>query len=256
MKESRGPAARIIKLISFFSNHPQKDFSLQELQSQLGISGATLLRDLEVLLEQGYLLRKKARRYQSNCLFQRMLPFGQNFSNKLDRILRSLADSRALAAELLLVQANHLFWARKEEGQNQEISINAFPGFTRSLYELDAPSRLFLAQRGQNYIEASMDKQAFYLSRPDYKKISWEQARTIIAKTDLSAVAYDPEGNSNGVRRFAVLIKSEKITQPLIITLAEAALARNNHQEHINRVRHQLLKAKNELEDFYEDYHD
>ncbi|HMB01444.1 MAG TPA: hypothetical protein VKS21_10710, partial [Spirochaetota bacterium] len=145
--------------------------------------------------------------------------------------LKLLADKIHSTTELLSITGTSLLWLESVEPENNFIRVKAVPGFTRTLYELDAPARLYLNSLSQSML-ARFDQARFYESSPGYRSLSKAKALKLIRTAQTHRVTLDHRGNQNSIRRYAALLTYQNKT--FIITAAEADTVLNNKKKHIN----------------------
>lgn len=231
------PVEKSLRIMEILQQEPSRRFTLTEVSRETGVAVSTARRILGILREHGYLFRRADKSYTVNFLLRKTLPMDPGIYGRLLEVLEQAAAESGQSAEILSVQDEQLYWHEKTTAASQKIRIAAEAGFRRTLYELDAPSRLYLHCIGIDAVEQQFNTDRFYLSGPEYRRIAWEEARRCIEDTEIRKIAFDYEGNSNGVRRFAGLFRAgtEKGKEQLIciICIAEAAIPIHNREEHI-----------------------
>jgi DNA-binding IclR family transcriptional regulator len=241
------PAAKLIEVIEFLS-FSNKEVSLKEISDKTRISQATLLRILNTLIEYGYISKNSEKKYVPYFKLHKSTTIPSSLEPVLAESLDKLVKLTGQSAEILTVKGINLFWHNKKEPENMEIKITAYPGFKRSMYELDAPSRLYLKFTGKKEIENRFDKNEFY--NVSYEKCNWNEAVKIWGKENINQIAYDELGNGNGIRRYASLVTDEIGNFIFMLAVAEAAIPSNNTSEHIQKIMNALESETKYLKNF------
>ena len=227
------PAVKTLAVLECFA-FSGGNLSLKEISEYTGISQATLLRILNTLLECGYISRSSDKKYQSCFTLHKAGSISAKLEPYLETSLKNLVAATGQSAEILTVKGNYLFWHNKQESPDLQIQIKAQSGFKRRIYELDAPSRLYLKSLGTEKAAQNFGKDKFFDTA--YKKRTWEEAVKIWEKENIDNITLDLDGNKNGVRRYATLIYDKHKNFLFILSVAEAAIPYNNTDEHINKV--------------------
>lgn len=227
------PAAKTLEVLEYFS-FAKGEISLKQIADITEISQATLLRILNTLLDYGYISKSSEKKYIANFKLTKAETIPDSLDDALNETLERLVKKTGQSAEIITVKGDKLFWHNKKAAADMQIKISAETGFKRSIYELDAPSRLYLKSLGKKQAEERLLINNFY--DIDYKKCSWNKARSIWSAENIDKVTYDKHGNSNGVRRYAALVSDEIGDFLFILSVAEAAVPRNNTSEHIDKI--------------------
>ena len=238
------PAAKTLEVLEYFSFSRGK-ISLKQIADATEISQATLLRILNTLVDYGYISKSSDKKYVSNFKLSKSDVIPAYLDSTINKSLEGLVKNTGQAVEIITIKNDNLFWHNKKEAANMQIKINAKTGFKRTIYELDAPSRLYLKSLGEEQANKRFHNDSFY--DIDYKKCSWKQAVAIWNAEDIDKVTYDEHGNSNGVRRYAALVTDKAGDFLFILSVAEAAVPRNNTNEHINKIISALEAEQNIL---------
>jgi DNA-binding IclR family transcriptional regulator len=165
----------------------------------------------------------------------------------VEEILKRLVTESGQSAEILTVNGKMLYWYDVLAYEEQGIRAAAQVGFKRTLYELDAPARLFHRHRGIDKTAASFDQSSFYTALPVYTDVSWEKARTLIEAGSVDGVEYDLSGNRNSMRRFVTLIQSPAGEFLYLLSLVEPALRVDDEKAHVARNSELLLRYREKL---------
>ncbi len=236
------PAAKTLEVLEYFSFFQGK-ITLKQVAEATGISQATLLRILNTFIAYGYIAKNSEKKYIANFKLAKSDTIPAYLDSALNDSLERLVKNTGQSAEIITVKGDKLFWYNKKEPENMQIRINARAGFKRSIYELDAPSRLYLKSLREKQAAECFSTDAFY--DIDYKGCSWSEAVGIWSVENINQVTYDKHGNSNGVRRYAALVNDETGGFLFILSVAEAAIPRNNTSEHVDKVISAIETEKN-----------
>lgn len=245
IKSASEPTTRVIRVLEFAATREDTPFSLQDATLATGITKATLLRVLRALVQNGY-LASSDQKYRSNVFFSRRLSVSSEHMSLLDRILGDLAEEVCQTAEVLTGRIPDLYWFEKRECSHISMRVVARAGTTRSLYELDAPARLYLREIGIEMVRGALVPGFFHIG-PDKRELSTEEAIELIAGVDPNGVEYDYEGNSNGVRRFVTIVRRPDGGYRYLLSIAEPAIPSNKRTEHVERVLRALQDARDRL---------
>lgn len=245
IKSASEPTSRVLRVLEFANTREDTPFTLQECAQVTAITKATLLRLLRTLVQDGY-LANLGQRYQSNLFFSRRLSVSAEHMTAMDSTLAALAEEVGQSAEVLTGRIPNLYWFEKRDCSRSSMRVVARGGTTRSLYELDAPARLYLRELGINTVRQEMVPGFFHIG-PEKRELSTEQALELIASVDPHGVEYDYEGNSNGVRRFVTIVRSATGAYQYLLSVAEPAIPQNSRTEHVSVVVQALADARGRL---------
>jgi DNA-binding IclR family transcriptional regulator len=229
------PVRRALAVLEYFADHSGTPLTQAQIANACGISSATLNRIVKVLCDEGYAFRDKSRRYRCNVAFTKMIGADADYFNVLAKAISAIVSATALAAESVVVRGNEFEWHHKEEPPNTTLHLRARPGFRRNMNELDALSRLYLAEIGWEEVDRRFDTATFYAAGARHRRVPAQEARRIVEKTDPMGVAYDIEGNGNGVRRFATIIRDQDGRFLHLLSIAEAALPLADRSGHVRQ---------------------
>jgi DNA-binding IclR family transcriptional regulator len=219
---SGGSATRVVRLISALSQMTD-GVGVRELAVATGLATATTHRMLADLEAMGLAYRDTSRRYFPNFIFARQVSYGAEDLAVARAAAERLSRQLGVATEIVVPHESSLLWHAKFEPADQSIRLRAHAGFTRTMHELDAISRLSLAYRPIEEIETVYDTTAFYETGVEARKLMWDEARALIAGVDPAGVAFDMQGNAKGVRRFAVALRNAQ-GLACLLTIVEAAI--------------------------------
>mgnify|MGYP006270091023 CR=1 FL=1 len=239
------PTARILKVLRFAAGRYDQPFTLHEAASETGVPKATLLRIIRTLVGEGY-LAGVGKRYESNVVFETRLPVSPDHIARLDAVLEDLAEYTGQTAEVITAKVPDLLWLKKRESSRISVRVVARPGVTRSIYELDAPARLYLKSAGIDYVRRELVP-GFFHAGPNKRELSDDDALAWIESIDESGVEYDVEGNSNGIRRYVAAVSGDGDRFLYLIAVAEPATPRNNERKHLDEMIAALERARRHL---------
>ena len=243
------PAARVLAVLEFAHRRKNEPFTLNDLAVGTGLAKATLLRVIRTMVDSGYLIDTGAA-YRSNLFFDVRLPASQQHTARLDQVLERLVQQSGLTVEVLTVRMPDLYWFDKHAHPALQVRVVAEPGMTRTLYELDAPSRLYLAVCGVQFVQEEL-LPGFFHQGPQKRRLSTDEALSLISETDPGDVVFDREGNLNGIRRYVVAISAPDGSFRYLLSIAEPALPQNDEPEHVSRVFALLRNARDILSRIY-----
>ncbi len=241
------PLAKALALMEYLARTHADGSSAAELTKATGIPRSTLVRMLNTLEEQGYLERSADGLYSVKFVFHKTLGVSGSEREDIKKACVQLHTTTGRQIELIGVSAQDLYWHEVYADPEAPVRVAAKPGFRRRLYELDAPSRLYLAQLSAGTVRSRFDTAAFYHTGPDYRPASWQEIAELLADTDLRRCAYDEEGNSNGIRRFAAILR-RRGDFVAILALAEAATPLRDAAAHFESTARLLEEARDSIE--------
>lgn len=241
------PVEKTIAVMEYMYAHPKESFSLENLSRECGIPKTTMLRIVSTFLQHGYLSRTERKEYLCNFVFTKAIPLNAEHLIKIKEILQKLVDECHQSAEILTVNGKNLQWYDRVEHPELPIRIAAQIGAKRTLYELDAPSRMYLKFLGLDQVIAQFETSSFYTSSSTLTELEWREAKKIIEMADVENVEYDLTGNRHGVRRFATIISSATGEFLYLLCLAEPALWVDDENGHLQKNMTLLQKYKDEL---------
>lgn len=252
------PLVKALVLLEQLARLGNRPSSTSDLVRLTGIPKSTLVRMLNTMEEQGYLLKDEGR-YTSEFVFYKTLPLAGEERTRIRAICHDLHARTGKQIELIGVSGHDLYWHDTVSDPDAPVRVAAGPGFRRTLYELDAPSRLHLAAMfggnadtiGERLRSVGFDPDGFYRTGLDYRKAKVRETAAIIAGTAVDVCEYDLDGNSNGIRRFAALIRCRGRFLA-VLALAEAATPRSELNRHVEEVSNLLIEARSDIERFLE----
>lgn len=223
--------------------------TLDELARVSGVPKTTLLRILNTLVETGYVSKTRKKRYVANFQLTKLIPLDSAHHRHLEAVLETVSRETGQTAEIITVTGKSLYWYDRFEPAGFGVRVAAQRGFRRTLYELDAPSRLYLSRIGIDKVGEEFDRTAFYTAMPQYAPVSWDAARALIRGTKPDCVAFDQTGNRNGIRRFATAITSKQGAVLYLLAIAEPAVVVSSWDEYAKRLTDVLIDQRQRLQD-------
>lgn len=233
--ETSKPLERALSVIEHMNTRHDRAYSLEELSKDSGVAKTTLLRIMNTLIDFGYVSKTQKKRYVTNFRLSKLLPLDPAHHRYLESVLREIVIETRQSAEIITVNGKNLYWYDKVESRRLPLRIAAFPGFRRTLYELDAPSRLYLKHLSVDTVSHQFDTTGFYTAAPEYASVTWEEAVDLLESVDTKGIEFDLEGNRHGIRRFCALTESKSGEFQYILAIAEAALRVPDEKAHIEK---------------------
>ncbi|HBE03391.1 MAG: hypothetical protein A2096_04745 [Spirochaetes bacterium GWF1_41_5] len=245
-KDRISPAEKVLAVLEFFSRNGAASFGLSEAASSLKMPKASLLRILNALCRRGYLFRSTGKNYRRNFTLDKL---SASDLSLLEPCTQKLAAEIQQTVEILTVSSNYLYWAVQSENNTSPVRVQAKTGSRRTLYEIDAPVRIWLKNLGIIKIKEQFGLHAFY--HPDFHKSRIEAAKILkILSVPQQAVEYDKTGNTNGIRRYAAALKDSKKNLIAVLSVAEPALEQNltiRHEQFIIQAIKKIIKKMQEV---------
>lgn len=245
------PTARTLQVLEYVMAAGPGPIKQVDIARDCGMSPATLNRIVKSLSEWGYLFRTSEKYCVRNFRLERNVPMSETYLAKLDDTMRALSDRFGVSSEVVVVAGHELLWHSKAEHPDPDVVIRANIGFRRSLYELDALSKLYLSRLDWEDLENRFYTDGFFATvRQTGQQTHWLSADSV--KEQLEAMntelfQADLEGNHMGIRRFATVIEDPDGKVLHLLTLAEPVSHLKDESEHVQRYRNALLEARQEL---------
>lgn len=210
--------------------------TLDRLVRRCGVPKTTVLRILTTLVSHGYASKTNKKRYVANFQLTKMLPLDSAHHQHLEGILAAVSREAKQAAEIITATGKSLYWYDRAEPPDLSVRIVAERSFKRTLYELDAPARLYLRYYGKLKIQEQFDTSGFYTASPRFTPLTWEEAWSAIEAVDPQGVTFDRLGNRNGIRRFATAITSKTGDLLYMLCIAEPAMMKDDLEAHVAKI--------------------
>jgi DNA-binding IclR family transcriptional regulator len=242
-----GAARRVVALMQALTAAREAPAGVSELAARSGLALATAHRILGDLEAMGLAYRDGERRWVANFAFERQVPLAAAPLARARAAMERVGAHLGMASEIVVPRGDALVWHAKFEPRDQSIRLRAHAGYARTIYELDALSRLALRHAGIAAVEARCDLSAFFATGVDGARQDWPAARATIAAVDPDGVAFDMSGNSKGVRRFAVALRRAD-GLACLLTAVEAAIPVRDPEARRACVVEALLSARDAAE--------
>lgn len=243
-----GPSERILQVMEYLvaaGNEPVKQV---DISRDLGISTATVHRIVRTLAERGYLFQTREKYCVSNFRLTRNVPMSESYLSVLSDLMNEITTTHGVSVEAVVVTGFDLLWHSRTQLPDASVAIRAAAGFRRSLYELDAMSRLYLSRLGWDEVSYKFFTGGFFKTGLEMKGLAPSQARRTIEAAATEVFDMDFNGNHVGVRRFSTIIEDGEGKFLHLLSLAEAAVPVRDKQKHIAKARGILSEARATLE--------
>lgn len=245
------PTARTLQVLEYIMAAGPGPIKQVDIARDCGLPPSTLNRIIKTLSDWGYLFRTSEKYCVRNFRMERNVPMSEAYLAKLDDTMRMLSRKLKTSAEVVVVAGHELLWHSKTEHPDPEVTIRANVGFRRSLYELDALSRLYLSRLDWEELEARFYTDGFFATVSDENQQTHRLTAPAVKK-QLRAVTGEPfaadiSGNHMGIRRFATVIEDPDGKFLHLLTLAEPVSDLKNEKLYVERYRKALLEARDGL---------
>lgn len=218
-----------------------------QISRDLGIPTATVNRIVRTLAERGYLFQTSEKYCIPNFRLIRNVPMSEGYLSVLSELMTEITATHKVSVEAVVVTGFDLFWHSRTELPDASVAIRAVRGFRRSLWELDAMSRLYLSRLGWDEVSYRFFTGGFFRSGLEMGGLAPTEARRIIESVADTVFDYDFDGNHVGVRRFATIIEDENGKFLHLLSIAEAAVPVRDKDKHIAEKRDILRDARERL---------
>lgn len=219
-----------------------------DISRDLGISAATVNRIVRTLSERGYLFRTSEKYCVPNFRLIRNVPMSEDYLSVLSNLMNGVTAKHCVSVEVVVATGFDLLWHSRTQLPDATVAIRAVPGFRRSLYELDAMSRLYLSRLGWDEVSYKFFAGGFFKTGLEMGGLAPGEARRIIEKNADQTFDLDFDGNHVGVRRFATIIEDGDSNFLHLLSIAEAAVPVRDKVEHIENARAILTDAREILQ--------
>ena len=246
--QTSNPTVKILQVLEFFSVYSEDAFTLNDLSIQIDISKPTLLRILNTLVQHGYLVQNKERKYVGNFTLSHTIALSDSQFASVKKALQQLAIDSGRTVEMLTVKKESLYWHEQIRVPERNNPIFAHPGMFRVLYQLDAPARVYLKHLCTDYVEKNFLTTKFFTHKGSNRiKHTWGEARKILDSVKLERVEYDTEGNDLDIRRYALMLKEPDGRFLFILSVAEMVTRQNDTRLHIQEICELMTKTRDKL---------
>ena len=219
-----------------------------DISRDLGIPAATVNRIVRTLAERGYLFHTTGKHCIPNFRLIRNVPMSEDYLSVLNNLMNEITCAYDVSVEAVVVTGFDLLWHSRTQLPNASVAIRAATGFRRSLYELDAMSRLYLSRLGWDEVSYKFFTGGFFKTGLEMKGLAPSEARRIIENVAADNFDMDFDGNHVGVRRFSTIVEDENGKFLHLLSLAEAAVPVRDKEEHIANARTILSEAREALQ--------
>jgi DNA-binding IclR family transcriptional regulator len=245
MKYKAPAAHQAIEIIELLIS--SGSLTLGQIAEQTGFSKATILRLLETMEAHCWVGKVSGGKAYEALVF---IKSKNDFSEVSEQVIQNLIDE-------LCVKTNHTVeWYQpgekyaeivlRSEPRNRAVNIRAKLGFRR-IYaqEIEAVTRIAMASGLVDCLEHEPDAGYSTYKNGKYVHIALAEAFEMIKQIGNDLLTFDPEWNSQGIRRHAVGIKDKAGKLTGIITLASSFTP--DADAEINELNQQLKNTANRL---------
>lgn len=218
-----------------------------DISRDLGISAATVNRIVRTLAERGYLFHTSEKYCIPNFRLIRNVPMSESYLSILSDLMNEITAEHGVSVEAVVVTGFDLLWHSRTQLPDASVAIRAARGFRRSLYELDAMSRLYLSRLGWDEVSYKFFTGGFFRTGLEMKGLAPSEARRIIEQVAADNFDMDFDGNHVGVRRFSTIIEDENGKFLHLLSIAEAAVPVRDKDQHVANARRVLSEARETL---------
>ena len=249
------PTERTLQVLEYIMAAGPGPIKQADIARDCGLSPSTLNRIVKTLSDWGYLFRTSEKYCVRNFRMERNVPMSESYLAKLDDTMRDLSSRLGVSAEVVVVAGHELLWHSKTDHPNPEVVIKANVGFRRSLYELDALSKLYLSRLDWQDLEWRFYTDGFFAAtaRDGYHqptRFSADDLKKQLEKVHGHSFAADIAANHMGICRFATVVDDPDGKFLHLLTLAEPVGEMTNKKQHVQRYREALLDARDGLAEF------
>jgi DNA-binding IclR family transcriptional regulator len=245
------PTERTLQVLEYIMAAGPGPIKQVDIARECGISPATLNRIIRILSEWGYLFRTSEKYCVRNFRLERNVPMSETYLAELDRTIKDLTHELQVSAEVVVVAGHELLWHSKTDHPDPQVFIRANVGFRRSLYELDALSRLYLSRLQWDELAARFYTDGFYETQyrtgRDIHQLSEDRARSVIEAAADKDFDFDVEANNVGIRRCATVVSDPGSGFLHLLSIAEPVRPTEDLDMHIDRYRIALSRARERL---------
>ncbi len=249
------PTERTLQVLEYIMAAGPGPIKQSDIARDCGLSPSTLNRIVRTLSDWGYLFRTSEKYCVRNFRMERNVPMSESYLAKLDTTMRDLSSSLGVSAEVVVVAGHELLWHSKTDHPNPDVVIKANVGFRRSLYELDALSKLYLSRLEWEDLEWNFYTDGFFVTtahdgHQQPNRFSAADLKKQLEKVRGQTFAADIASNHMGICRFATVIEDPDGKFLHLLTLAEPVGDSTNDKKHVQRYRKALTDAREDLSEF------
>ena len=238
------PNERILQVMEYLMAAGSKPVKQVDISHELGLAPATVNRIVKTLSDRGYLFRTSQKYCVCNFRLTRNVPMSEEYLSVLNSLMNDITDEHQVSMEAVVATGFDFIWHSRTELPNATVAIRATTGFRRSIFELDAMSRLYLSRFDWEEVSYKFFPGGFFTSGVEMRTLKPEEARELIEGAAKEHFQCDFDGNHVGVRRFATIIEDID-GQPLhLLSMAEAATPVRDRKAHISEARRILGNAR------------
>lgn len=242
------PTERTLQVLEYVMAAGPGPIKQVDIARDCGLPPSTLNRIIKSLSDWGYLFRTSEKYCVRNFRLERNVPLSDRYLATLDKTMRSLSEIYGVSAEVVVVAGHELLWHSKTDYPDPDVIIRASVGFRRSLYELDALSRLYLSRIDWPELESLFYADGFFSTLRQSGQVNAPLSVGAV-KEQLDAIrgdvfAADIDGNHVGIRRFVTVVEGADGKFLHLLALAEPA---DRSGDHVETYKKALLKARAEL---------
>ncbi|MEP5759594.1 MAG: helix-turn-helix domain-containing protein [Litoreibacter sp.] len=239
-----GPSERLLQVMEYLMASGSEPVKQVDISRDLGIPAATVNRIVRTLTERGYLFHTSEKYCIPNFRLIRNVPMSESYLSILSELMKDITVQHSVSVEAVVVTGFDLLWHSRTQLPGASVAIRAARGFRRSLYELDAMSRLYLSRLGWDEVSYKYFTGGFFKTGLEMKGLAPSEARRIIEDVADETFDMDFDGNHVGVRRFSTIIEDENGKFLHLLSIAEAAVPVRDKKEHVANARDILNEAR------------
>ena len=242
-----GPSARLLEVMEYLMAAGPEPVKQVQISRDLGIPAATVNRIVRTLAERGYLFQTSEKYCIPNFRLMRNVPMSEGYLSVLSDLMNDITARQKMSVEAVVVTGFDLLWHSRTELPDASVAIRAARGFRRSLYELDAMSRLYLSRLGWDEVSYRFFTGGFFKTGLEMRGLAPSEARRIVEDVKNETFDMDFNGNHVGVRRFVTIVEDGDGNFLHLLSIAEAAVPVRDKDEHIANARTILNDARDRL---------
>ena len=202
------PTGRTLVVLEYLMAAGPGPVKQVDIARACNLSTATLNRIIQELSDWGYLFRTSERYCIRNFRMTRNVPVSMRYLAELENTVTSLTAKLGAAAEVTVVAGHELLWHLISHHPDPRVTIRAQVGFRRSLYELDALSRMYLSQLPPDELTSRFYTEGFYRTGHKTDWIPEARALEIIGTDRNQTFISDDQPNHVGIQRYATVVQS------------------------------------------------